>query len=549
VNPTRGCNYTWALLAPVLSLAATPLAAQTHPLDSALVVQVLREAVVAFRESSDSMRANDRFRGHLREISEAWEVEWDPEFVPRPPSPGEVIDSLIARGEIDGALKYADGHSPSSHFQLVRKLLEALAVRGLIDEALSVADSLGFASRGIYAVLDSPTPDSIGWRWKVDRIARFIRDEASDTVRASWDWGTLNYYLAEHDFAAAWARAGVWEPDSVTAWRLSILDLAFDQNLPTADSLFLDTYERARKIAEPEIRDPLLVDLEDLCEWKEISICDGLEFPRDQRPSLRSLRYEFERALAVGRFLEADELGRELRQLLSAVDYALIVSGGLGRADWPCVQAATCGRAYDSLLTVTLPELDRIAAENVGRTADSLNVRLAALWAGRDLARARTALDRIESPDARSLGLNGYAMAAHRWDRKTALEAFREVGKAGTVWLEGDFLHFMSWADTARAEEVLLLMGSGWVRMSARLEWAKRVRNSGRWQDARHLAQAALDEWDPSAEPMIGSRGYFWEPATYAEVIEWARSLRDPDDRAAALAALIGTMRRPGGRF
>lgn len=75
-----------------------------------------------------------------------------------------------------------------------------------------------------------------------------------------------------------------------------------------------------------------------------------------------------------------------------------------------------------------------------------------------------------------------------------------------------------------------------------------RVRDSGRWREARRLAVAALDEWDPSADPLVGSRGLlglFHSMGAESELIAWARSRPDPDDRAAALAAVIGLLPRP----
>lgn len=74
------------------------------PLDSVEVVRVLREAAAAFAESSDSMRANGRFREHLRALLAAWGTEADLPSVPDRPIPERSIDSLVARGEVSEAL-------------------------------------------------------------------------------------------------------------------------------------------------------------------------------------------------------------------------------------------------------------------------------------------------------------------------------------------------------------------------------------------------------------------------------------------------------------
>lgn len=530
----------------LLVLSPTPAGAQA--LDSAQVVQVLEEAVAAYSESSDSLRANDRFRDYLAELIQAWDVAPDADFPPRPPEPEQVIDSLVARDEIRSALVFAsETRSYGAWNPMVRRVFDNLAEVGRIDHALALADSTGRIDEGIAAVLES-APESIGWRWRLERTARFIRELPGDEEGRTGRWGVLNYYRAEHDFDAAWSRAGEWEPDSVLAWRIDILDLAFDQELPTADSLFVDTYLRARDVAETETRNQLVADLHELCDWKDVAACADLEFPPDPRLHRTSLQRDLERAVGRREFSEADELAGRLGEQVSPLDLALIVSRGLSRADHACIYLTDCSRAYDSLLAVRLPELDRIAAANAGPSADSLNAHLAGLWAGRNLQRAWTAVERIESPEARIRGLQALGLSAYRWNRPAALEALSMAGSAGAVRLEPDFLYFMSWGKTARANEVIALMNDTWSRTRARLAWAELVLRNGRWEEARRLAIAALDEWDPSAEPLVGSRGQFNLFArmdTYADVIAWARARPDRDDRAAALAAAIGTRPRP----
>lgn len=539
-----------SLLLAVALVLPTGASAQDHlPIDSTLAVQILREATEAFAASSDTLRGNDRFRRQLGELTAEWGVDWDPASVPPPEPPEQVIGALIARGEIARALEYASPTAPRwRRSRSIRIVLDALAARGRIDEALGIADSLDVARLGIYAVLRSSASDSADWRPVFDRVEAFIRDELANRADAAGYWGVFNYELAVHDFAEAWRRAGEWEPDSVLAWRIDIIDLAYDQQLPVADSLFLDTYERSRGIEETAVREDLLALLEELCDWKEIAACAGLEFPEQIADRRRLLRYDIERAYRDGRLAEADEIGSELRQLLPEEDYAFILARGLGIAVWPCVRLARCGRAYDSLLTATLPQLDRIAAQGSGPTADSLNAHLAALWAGRELDRAREALERIETPEARSRGLDGFARSAYTWDREAAIQAWREHGPAQSTPLQQDYLRFMQWGDTARAEETIALIARGFSRTRARLEWARRVRDSGRWREARRLAVAALDEWDPSADPLVGSRGLlslFYSMGVESDLVEWARARPDADDRAAALAAIIGLLPRP----
>lgn len=545
----RATATAGSLLLAVGLVLPTGASAQHLPIDSTLAVQVLREATDAFAESSDSLRGNDRFRSYLAELTAEWGVDWDEESVLRPEPPEQVIGALVARGEIGRALAYTNPTAPRwRQGRSIRIVLDTLAARGRIDEALGIADSLEVARLGLYAVLRSAATDSVDWRPTFDRVEAFIRDDLADHEDAAGYWGVFNYELAEHDFGEAWAHAGEWEPDSVLAWRIDVLDLAYDQHLPEADSLFLDTYTRSRSIEETAVRDDLLALLDELCDWKEIAACEGLEFPEQIPDRRRLLRYDIERAYRDGRLAEADEIGNELRQLLPEEDYAFILARSLGIAVWPCVHLARCGRAYDSLLTATLPELDRIAKQGSGPTADSLNAHMAALWAGRDLGRARAALERIESPEARSRGLAGFAQSAYTWNREAAIQAWREHGPAQSTPLQQDYLRFMQWGDTLRAEETIALIARGFSRTRARLEWADRVRDSGRWREARRLAVAALDEWDPSADPLDGSRGLlslFHSMGAESDLIAWARSRPNADDRAAALAAVIGLLPRP----
>lgn len=537
-----GLSLAVALLAPTASARAQTPEPPAFPLDSIEVVRILQDAAAAFGEASESVRANDRLRRHLQALFHAWGAEWDAEPVPRPSTPERAVDSLIARGEVHEAIARARDQPPYFSIRVIR----ALSASGRIDQALALSDSTGLTTHGVSSVLES-APDSLDWRWRVARVERFLLDESRDTASVSTNRGVLNRYLAEHDFVRAWALAGTWELDSLTAWRLDILDLAYEQNLAGADSLFLDTYERVQGISDPEVRDRQLEWLSALCQQANAPPCDGPELGHHLR--VRRAPHLLEEALAAGRFDEADSLDREVRTLVPPLDHAFVVARGLERAHYPCVREARCGRTYDSLLTAVLPELDRVATGQSGPTKDELNVHIAALWAGRETSRAWAAIDRIESPGARSRGLRSLVLASWPWDPENALRALRESeGAGGVPYVQSDYLRFMAWGDTERAESVLGLIDSGVSRMRARLAWAARVQDSGRWEAARRLAVAALDEWDPSAEPLIGSRGqfnFFWRGGIYNDVVAWARSRQDPDDRAAALAAVIGALPRP----
>jgi hypothetical protein len=123
-----------------------------------------------------------------------------------------------------------------------------------------------------------------------------------------------------------------------------------------------------------------------------------------------------------------------------------------------------------------------------------------------------------------------------------ALDALRERGSSDGVDTRHYFAHFMARGDTARAEEVLALDPDSRSRMEMRLVWAEAVSRVGRWSDARTHALRALEAWDPVQDRMLTSRGgfnAFRQLGLWEEVIAWARSRRDPAQRAAALAAVV----------
>lgn len=534
------------------SRATTALWAQEVPVDSTRVIELLEEATAAYGRASETLRADSAFRATLAELANEWGVAWNPASVPVPSPPAEVIDSLVERDELPAALAYEPYPPFSSAYHVrvdvTRAVLEGLARRGRIERTLSLADSLGQLGIGIWTVRRIVQADSIEWRRVTDRMARYVRREASDGTDVPYQLGSINYVRAEHDFAAAWRRAGEWQPDSLLMWRVDILDQAYEQELPEADSLFLDTYERARQVPDSAAREDLLLDLEWICDLGDRIDCTRLGFPvSDETPDRRRrVADDLRRALRRGDFTAADQLGEELADLASPVEHATTVAGGLVLARWTCVSMLRCSRAYDSLLTVTLPALDRVASStDEGSAADSLNVDLAGLWAGRDIGRARAAVERTVAASAKERALGELAARAYDWNREAALEAYADAGGSARHGLKQDFVHYMRWGETQRAEEVMDLMPSGDARLDARLEWAQLTWSVGRRAEGRELAVRALDAWEPSARQLTRSRrtlDRFRGIGVLDDVIAWARARQDPDERAAALVTVIGNL-------
>jgi hypothetical protein len=175
-----------------------------------------------------------------------------------------------------------------------------------------------------------------------------------------------------------------------------------------------------------------------------------------------------------------------------------------------------------------------------GPSADTLNARLAGLWAASDPDRARGAVARIGATALRATALTNLARASYSTNAPLAFEALRQGGSGSQhLHLPSLYVQLRLYGDTARAEQTYEMLKTGTDRMIARLGWAEVMRRTGRWPEAYQLAFEALAEWDPSSGPIVSHFLVFVRLGVYDELIAWARARETADARAVALASVV----------
>ncbi len=517
------------------------------PLDSLQAVRLLRESFAAF-ETSETLQEDEAFKRHLHDLFGAWGLRSPPSLR----STEEVIDSLLGADRLQEAILLARAEDePLTHRPHLGAVFRLMAEAGRWDRALRLSDSLGHADLGVRRVLQA-SYDSPEWRSIVEAVESFI-ETLADTADIEFMWYDLIDYVGLHDPQAAW---GLADRRLIGANRMEMrLDLLWLDNESgpwPPDSLVLETYSGIGALPEAENRDRLLGSLRRLCEEANLEVCGQFLLPpADRRSSPGSVADLLFATLAEGRFEEARAISVTLDGLVTPERHALVVAQGLWRAfrSGPCLLHEACAEAYRSEADSLIPVLDQVALGARGSVTDSLNAHLAGLWAPVAPERAWEAVGRIESEASRSGGLAMMAVATYDTDFELAFTALLKRGSAEStgIYLRDTYLDFKSRGDEERARQTLDLVSPGTESMRMKLDWAERLKRKDRAVEARKLALEALADWDPEKEPMrgwLGQFGLFFSLGASEDLIAWARALEDPDDRAAALAAIVGSVRR-----
>ncbi|MGH7571897.1 MAG: carboxypeptidase-like regulatory domain-containing protein [Gemmatimonadota bacterium] len=528
----------------------TPVMAKSNPvrssspLDSLQAVQLLRESLASL-EVSEDLRDDKAFKRHMSGLFRAWGVEPPPWLR----STEEVIASLVDADRIGEAIALIS----IGDDRLERQRHLGMVFRSLSEDdewvrALLLSDSLGHADLGVSQVLQA-SYDSPDWRSRAEAVERFI-ETLADTTDIEFMWYDLVDFVGQHDPQLAWTLADrrLSGADRIET-RVDLLGLEYEGGPWPPDSLVLEAYAGINGLPEAKDRGRLLGSLRRLCERVDLESCGQLVFPPKDRPSPGSIADLVTASLAEGRFMEARAIGDTLRGLVSPERYALAVARGLWSAFryGPCLLHEACAEAYRSETDSLLPILDQVAIDTRGPVTDSLNSRLAGLWAPVDPERAWKAIERIESQASRSDGLAMIAIATYDTDFDLAFAALLERGSAEStgIYLRDTYLDFKSRGDEDHARQILALVPAGTESMRMKLDWAERLKREDRTVEALRLALEALKDWDP--EQMRGWKGQFglfFRLGAVEELIGWARDLEDPDDRAAALAAIVGSVSR-----
>lgn len=497
-------------------------------------------AVALLREAEAELRAASAFRDdpglrlaftRLRSAADRLDLDVAPLEPPDSVTPSRATLSQLARdGDAAGAWEAglrADlftGRAPAWRRLALRAIGRALEPL----PALAFADSVGELPGAVSAML-SP-------RDVVDRA-----DEIFDWVATSLPDDSIRHetrvavlrHLALFAPADAWNRTGDLSPADRA--RVGIAALGAERIPPElADSVAQAVEADLEDVASPALRFQLAGELRAGCGSRWVESCAPSESPMMWTWFVNDLgRGEWDRALAW----HADLAERVPADSLHRLEALGLEGGGRG-----CERPRCDVTRFDALFDAWMPGIEEAEARAPGPEGDELRLRITALWASRDPARAAGFVGRIVQPETRLRAAGRLYQEAWPVTPRAAIEHYLDLTPPNAAMGPDPYLLALRLGRADLAEEVFARIGPA-GRFSARLRWAEALDRGGRWAEARALAETAVAEWEWAPDATIALSDHRAMLLRRAGLVDAylvkVRAAPDPVTRAAGLTALI----------
>jgi hypothetical protein len=496
-----------------------PLIAQDVPLDT-VTAQRLLQQVTAALDSTPSLSRRPGFIEHLAWARGAWGMSVIP-----------LWPHLARIGRL-------------------RAELAAHLKRGEIYPAMAKADSVG--SQETYQVLayanDPPDSTYENFRSLVAQIHQYLAEHPK-TLEAHGFRTAAKRMRAHYEFAAVMAANDtVRDSSDRIAWNVELAVIAMQRGFLLRDSLLLATRRQVRGYqGYDDVRGRWLDRLAYYCIAARMKNC---ETPRTADAHATNLRAQnVYAAISLGEWAAAEAYIDSLEQYLPPARVGAILMKVPLETRWQCVGVnLKCGPELDRRITLWLNQSDRwLRDARDAALRDTLLASAAILWAGRQTPRSFEMLNRVRDPALRARAFSDVAKTIRDFAPQDSWRAFLQADTTARMLASGFAADFRAKGDTANERRALQRLNTI-DRMVHEFQWAWRLANNGQWIRARNHALAALEMWDPVAEPMISWAGQFDVLkilGIYPQLINWAATRPDVTARTAAILAVVTALPPP----
>jgi hypothetical protein len=526
-----------SVAATIAVLTATALPAQRAPgpaewLDSTRALPLLDEVTAALVEAP-GLRADQRFIDWVAELHRSWGRS-DSSVLALYMNPASVVPGLLAVGRLDDALSFIRSHRGRYFEQVASALLAATGP----EHALSIADSLNASSVVVRLVLED---DAVDRHRRVATIRAWLGGAGRRSPQRAYILELLVRFIAESDYAAALSEAdSIGRVDGIEL-RHALAEIAYRMKLPFADSLLNATYHHIRQLDDPDERQSRLLALAGWCGISRRPPCEPFDLPsRRRQPALlaNDLQTAFDSA-------GLDSVARVRDRLARETTTEVVVLASFLALERIFCQTAGCSSDLERWTLSTVADAERALQSDVSASlADQLRSFVAIHTVTRNPTSAFAVLERIHSDSLRSAA---WAIVAARLVDVNVPAARRALALANDHHRRAEaavrlYPLLLTLGDSAAAQQVLGLV-EPWQALGAEMERAGGLLLRGQHSDARDVAIASLRYWVPSQHTFVSNYNafrIFRQVGAVEELIAWTRARQRAEDRAIAIAAVLG---------
>jgi hypothetical protein len=314
----------------------------------------------------------------------------------------------------------------------------------------------------------------------------------------------------------------------------SVTDSAFDRA-----SWLRHGLESFAQVTDSSLRRQLSQLYGRYCGDGGLTDCDayGIETGDRQRVYLGE---QFVLAIRRAQLPRADSLRAALERVPTpeATMMSLVVRGLMDG----CLTQPPCGATVRRVRNEWRDRLEAFAATD-HPAADTVRATLAQLFASEDIDRATRWLAMVNDSALVQRATSEAMRLALPVDVPGAVELARIGVRAGHgLSLPGGmYARLHAQRQPELAEALLREVASSGARFYQRLEWIGVLFAAGRVEEARERALAALDDWNPATDPMVGSNIFrvYEQLELYPQLIAWAFARPAGPARAGALMSVL----------